>query len=267
MKDFLSYMEMLGVFSDGRETQVGSQLLSLQPVPRQCVIDNSHPNQILDYVDSCELLRHPFLVDFFNASLSDTALHSWLKQRYLISWCFPNWLTAVISRLASVNARIPMITNLYDEHGLGEESHKPHPQMWQQLFEELEIVAPGSCLPLPSSPIELSEGTKLYLQYYTEACFRSNASIGLGLICFTESILPHENYLVLEGLRRQGISERGQEFFEAHCHWDHKHSEEIINVIIQTYNEPETIQKVWDGVKIGVLARKAFYDSLYSEAI
>jgi len=234
----------------------------MQPLPSQATSRRS-PREIQYYAKHHELLAHPWLNQFRQAQLSATTLQTWLKQRYLISWCFPNWLLSIVAKLPTPEARIPLLMNLHEEHGLSPGHAKPHPQMWQQLFEELEIVAGGEPLPLPTSPAELLPGTLGYLQLYTDACFKSPALVGLGAISFTEAILPYENKLILEGLNQLGISDSGQEFFAVHCECDEAHANEIISVIEQLADDPETIQQVWQGVEMAVTARQSFYNSLF----
>jgi pyrroloquinoline quinone (PQQ) biosynthesis protein C len=250
--DFLEYMQSLEVWQDWKPRQ---------PLPSQANSTRS-PWEIPDYTKHHELLHHPWLKQFQQAQISPNLLHIWLKQRYLISWCFPNWLLSLVAKLPTAEARIPLLMNLQEEHGLSSGHTKPHPQMWQQLFEELEVVAPGESLPLPSSPADLIPGTHIYLQLYTEACFKCPTPVGLGAISFTESILPYENRLILEGLNQLGVSESGQEFFAVHCACDQAHADELIGVIEQVADEPETIQQVWQGVEMAVTARQTFYNSL-----
>jgi pyrroloquinoline quinone (PQQ) biosynthesis protein C len=250
--DFLEYMQSLGVWQNWK------------PMPLfPCQVNGTRSlREIPHYTKHHELLHHPWLDQFRQAQLSPSTLQTWLKQRYLISWCFPNWLLAIVAKLPTPEARIPLLMNLQEEHGLSSGHTKPHPQMWQQLFEELNVVAPGASLPLPSSPAELIPGTQSYLQLYTEACFKLPSLVGLGAIAFTESILPYENKLILEGLNQLGVSDRGQEFFAVHCACDEAHANEIISVIELVADDPETIQQVWQGVEMAVIARYAFYNSL-----
>ncbi|NEO22174.1 iron-containing redox enzyme family protein [Moorena sp. SIO4A5] len=307
MQDFLEYMRTLQVWQQlDRPTQAESpnsfSIATIQSL--------GSPQQIPDYARNHALLQHPWLLSFQNPPLRHTHLEdlatteeklgvlvadhprlssliretsvsrnleTWLKQRYLISWCFPNWLTAVASKLPTPQTRIPLLKNLYEEHGLsGKSGHsKPHPQMWQQLFEELSAmdllsryaIAPGESIPLPKSSQELLPGTQRFLQIYTTACFQYPAAFGLGILAFTESILPYENQLILAGLKKLGISTKGQEFFAVHCDCDQDHAEEILDVIEQIANCPQTLWQVRQGVAMAVRARQGFYDDLHRELV
>ncbi|AOY81905.1 iron-containing redox enzyme family protein [Moorena producens JHB] len=299
MQDFLEYMRTLQV---SQELDRPTQAESANTVSIATIQSLGSPQQIPHYARNHALLQHPWLLSFQNRPLRHTHLEdlpnivqklgvlvadhpqlsgliretgvsrnleTWLKQRYLISWCFPNWLTAVASKLPTPQTRIPLLKNLYEEHGLsGKPGHsKPHPQMWQQLFEELSAIAPGQSIPLPKSSQDLLPGTQRYLQIYTTACFQYPAAFGLGILAFTESILPYENQLILAGLKKLGISTKGQEFFAVHCDCDQDHAEEILDVIEQTANSPQTLWQVWQGVAMAVRARQGFYDDLDRELV
>jgi pyrroloquinoline quinone (PQQ) biosynthesis protein C len=154
--DFLQYIKSLGAFTADSCTESGLQRLSSLPGQSFESPSSQSLNLIPTYIQHHRLLHHPWLLAFSKAHLSQADLLTWLHQRYLISWCFPNWLMGVVAKLPSAEARIPLLMNLYEEHGLGE-SHggKPHPQMWRQLFEELGAIASGEALPLPESAAEL----------------------------------------------------------------------------------------------------------------
>jgi len=270
MKDFLAYIESLYPPQDSSQIQTVQRYLLPLLVAYTAQANTARPTkEILNYAKHHELLCHPWLIAFQKALLSQKILQIWLQQRYLISWCFPNWLTSIVAKLPTSEARIPLLKNLYEEHGLVEgssHSSKPHSQMWQQLFEELGVLTLGAPLPLPVSAAELVWGTQFYLQTYTEACFNHSVFVGLGAISFTEAILPYENKLILQGLQKLEVSQKGQEFFRVHCDCDEAHANEIIHVIEQVANDPEAIQQVWQGVEIAAVARKAFYDTLQSLA-
>ncbi|UBF27814.1 iron-containing redox enzyme family protein [Kovacikia minuta CCNUW1] len=260
--DFLQYVESLNGFEIKKMSESGAQLFPFSGHPSDSSTSTCL-STIPIYIQHHRLLRHPWLIAFSNAHLSHLDLLTWLHQRYLVSWCFPNWLMATVAKLPSAEARIPLLLNLYEEHGLGE-SHggKPHPQMWRQLFEELGAIAPGEALPLPQSTTDLNQGTLLYLRLYTTACFRLPALVGLGAMAFVEFILPYENQLILQGLERLGISQRGREFFEVHCQCDEAHAGEILNVMEKLANTPTAIGQVWQGIQIAENARQGFYDAL-----
>ncbi|MGK7878276.1 MAG: TenA family transcriptional regulator [Xenococcaceae cyanobacterium] len=263
MQDFLEYMRTLEVWQEENSQPKPQFSATLFLAHVDCL---QSPLEISNYAREHAILQHSWLVGFQNARYSRNHLKIWLRQRYLISWCFPNWLMAIAAKLPTPGTRIPLLINLYEEHGLvPDKGHsKPHPEMWQQLFEELQAVETGTPLPLPASAAELLPGTQSYLQLYTTACFEYPTPFGLGVLAFTESILPYENKLILAGLRRLGISSAGQEFFAVHCECDKAHAEEIIKVIDQIADSPQRLWEVWQGVEIAVRARKAFYDSLCS---
>lgn len=265
MKDFLEYMQSLNSWQNwGRTKPVQQFLHTLSTFSAQANAGRS-PFEIMDYAKSHELLSHPWLIDFENTQFSQEVLNVWLKQRYLVSWCFPNWLTGVMAKLPSSDTRIPILMNLYEEHGLVEGSahhSKPHPQMWRQLFEEFGVIQPGEPVPLPQSEADILWGTQLYLQIYTEACFKYPTPIGLGVMTFTECILPFENVHVLKGLERLEVSPKGQEFFAVHCECDEAHANEIIEVIELVATDADSRRQVWQGVEMAAMARKAFYDNL-----
>ncbi|NEP25226.1 MAG: iron-containing redox enzyme family protein [Moorea sp. SIO3I6] len=299
MQDFLEYMRTLQV---PQELDRPTQAQSANSFSIATIQSLGSPQQIPHYARNHALLQHPWLLSFQNPPLRHTHLEdlpttdqklgvlvadhpqlssliretsvsrnleTWLKQRYLISWCFPNWLTAVASKLPTPQTRIPLLKNLYEEHGLsGKSGHsKPHPQMWQQLFEELSAIKAGQSIPLPKSSQDLLPGTQRYLQIYTTACFQYPAAFGLGILAFTESILPYENQLILAGLKKLGISTKGQEFFAVHCDCDQDHAEEILDVIEQIANSPQTLWQVRQGVAMAVRARQGFYDDLHRELV
>lgn len=263
MPDFLEYMRTLQVWQQA-DTHLNKQFLPVAHVSSSQLESLPSPQEIPAYTKDLFRQPHPWLLSFANAQFSRTHIQTWLKQRYLLSWCFPNWLIAVTSKLLTPQTRIPLLMNLSEEHGLVKDKghSKPHPEMWQQLFEELKIVVPGTPLPLPTSAAELLPGTQLYLQIYTSACFGYPVSYGLGTLAFTEAILSYENKLILEGLGKLGVSLQGQEFFALHSNCDEAHADEIIGVITQIADRPETVWEVWQGVEMAVRARKAFYDTL-----
>ncbi|MBO3461602.1 iron-containing redox enzyme family protein [Aetokthonos hydrillicola Thurmond2011] len=264
MKDFVAYIQSLYPQQDT------TQILTIQRADIAEINTIRPVKEILQYARHHEILSSPWLIAFQKGLLSKEVITNWLQQRYLLSWCFPNWLTSVVAKLTTSEARIPLLNNLYEEHGLVENSthsNKPHSQMWQQLFEELGILRIGESLPLPVSARDLFSGTQFYIQTYTEACFNHSVFIGLGAISFTEAILPYENKLILEGLQRLGISQNGQEFFRLHCECDETHANEIIHVMEQIADSPREIQQVWQGVEMAAIARKAFYDTLLSASV
>ncbi|NEO67740.1 MAG: hypothetical protein F6J98_48305, partial [Moorea sp. SIO4G2] len=62
-------------------------------------------------------------------------------------------------------------------------------------------------------------------------------------------------------------STKGQEFFAVHCDCDQDHAEEILDVIEQIANSPQTLWQVRQGVAMAVRARQGFYDDLHRELV
>lgn len=171
-----------------------------------------------------EILEHPFLLRIKSASLSNEQLKFFCAQYSIYCSYFPRFLAAAAANVPDDRTRMPIMENLWEEHGEGQIS-KSHRVLFENFASAfgLDASALSQVSPLPN--------TRACVENMLDLCEEGHFLESLGALGpGTEFFTRDEYLLILNGLRQyEQLTEDHLEFWEVHTELDEEHYNEMID--------------------------------------
>ncbi|RHX84528.1 iron-containing redox enzyme family protein [Leptospira stimsonii] len=178
----------------------------------------------------------------------------WLRQEYFVSVDFVNWFlnTAAISE--SLEAKIVLVQNIWEELGEGTAADS-HVSILRQFLSDMgEVVFESHCLPETKAYLDL-------MRRITTTDFYS----ALG------ALGPANEYLLKLEYSRMFMSYRELKgrsplpegkFFQVNLDADESHAEKLFRLIESVADTEEKKNRVMEGNRLALDARLVFYEGL-----
>jgi len=208
----------------------------------------------LELVDKSEIDLHPF---FELAAGSRAALRSWVGQELIVTGPFTQQLLRLAARVENVHLRAMVTEVAYGEHHhlKGTTAEKSHPWLLDRLRVSVGLdPARISCLP----------ETERFLAELEQQCAgsvcRAVGALGVG----NERLLIPEYGAVRRAFEKGWADCEFEAFLDANIDEDRYHSAlmaRVGNAYITAGEDPE---EFFDGARIAVESRLAYYDALHA---
>lgn len=205
-------------------------------------------------VDS--IINHHFLLKLESGTYSINEIRIFSEQYYLISCAFTRFLLIAGANIKNEEHRMPIIDNLYDEHGRGNYLHS-HRVLLQKFMTIVETKKVDQIVPLPS--------TSAYINGMFKLC-ESNSeleilgAIGPGCEYFTD--LQYSR-IVKPLFEIYKYTKDDLFFFYEHINHDPRHTSDIDNIILDLVKNDSDFNLVINGAKQSIIFEKIFWDGLY----
>lgn len=185
-------------------------------------------------IEEKSILKHPFYQDWRMGKLTKAMLREYAKQYYKHVAAFPQYLSAVHSKVDNFNDRRLILQNLMDE----ENGKKNHIQLWINF---------GKALGLTKEELknEAAIGTtNSFVNYFKTITRKGSIAEGIAALYTYESQIPKVSEEKINGLvNLYGInSGQGLEYFKVHMQADILHSE-AESILIEKYAKDKEIQQ------------------------
>jgi len=204
-----------------------------------------------------EILHHPFLTRVKNASLSKKQLQFFVEQYHIYNTYFPRLLAALASNIPDDKTRIPIIENLWEEHGSGvlEESHRV-------LYERFAKAVGVTTKEL--AKVEPLSTTSICCEHLLETCMNEDFITSLGVLGPGTEYFTNDEYgLIVEGLSKYDfLSNDDLQFWIVHISLDEDHYSEMLEVIEPWCTSAENRHRVKVGAKKAIDLEILFWDGL-----
>ncbi len=186
------------------------------------------------------ILNHPFYEAWKSGKLSKDALRKYAKQYYKHVAAFPQYLSAVHSKIDNFEDRQLILQNLMDEENGG----KNHIQLWVNF---------GNALGLSKEETrnnKAEEETESFVNHFKSTTSKGGIAEGIAALYAYESQIPKVSEEKINGLVNfYGVdTESGLEYFNVHMKADIEHSQAERELIMKYANDDETQQKVMEAV-------------------
>ncbi|UML86083.1 iron-containing redox enzyme family protein [Leptospira interrogans] len=178
----------------------------------------------------------------------------WLRQEYFVSVDFVNWFLNTASICDSVEAKIVLVSNIWEELGEGNVENS-HVFILKKFLSDMgEVVHEKHVLPETTSYLNL-------MQKITTSDFYS-ALGALGpaneYLLKLEYSRMFKSYL---NLRERIILPEGK-FFQVNLNADESHAEKLFRLIEVVADTEEKRNRVMEGSQLALDARLMFYEGL-----
>lgn len=208
--------------------------------------------------DVNELLGHSFIKALENGKLSNSDLRLFAEQYYIISCAFNKFLFYACSSIGDESLRLPLLENLFDEHGRGD-LNGSHRMLLKRFLDATNAKETCDIVPLPSTQANI---------YGMEALCNNGSlceimgALGPGCEAFTT-----EQYAkILKPLKEiYNFSDDDLIFFSEHIIHDPIHTHDIEEILEQIINSDEDMENVIYGAKQAIIFETIFWDGIYKE--
>ncbi|MCG6193839.1 iron-containing redox enzyme family protein [Leptospira sp. FAT2] len=178
----------------------------------------------------------------------------WLRQEYFVSVDFVNWFlnTAAISE--SVEAKIVLVQNIWEELGEGK-AEDSHVRILKKFLSDMgEIVEERHKLPETQAYLDLMR------KITTSDFYSALGALGPA----NEYLLKLEYSRMFESYRdlKTRIPLPEGKFFQVNLEADESHAEKLFRLIEVVADTDEKRNRVLDGNRLALDARLVFYEGL-----
>lgn len=202
-------------------------------------------------VENHPVLHHPFLRLAESDRATPEAAIAWGLQDRHVSRAFPLQLAELVTLFPEPEQRMPLVENLWEEHGEGDPS-LAHVKLLDALLLSVG-VAPDALLVPPLA------GTTAFL----DVPARCPSALGkLGAFCYGNEYLALLEFPVLERCFRGLFPGPDLRYFVSNEEADEGHTKLIEDLIADECRTPDDVDDVLAGAVASLDARCAFYDSL-----
>ena len=204
-----------------------------------------------------QILEHPFLKRIADASLSKSQLQYFTKQYSIYCYYFPRFLAATAANIPYDETRMPIIENLWEEHGEGKMS-KSHRVLYNNFAAALEVSVDElkAAQPLASTQACV---TTLFDLCLNGSFIESLGALGPG----TEFFTSEEYGIIAEGLAKYDfLTDKDIEFWTVHISLDETHYSEMVDILVPYIDSEENRQLVKEGAEAAIELELSFWDGL-----
>lgn len=178
----------------------------------------------------------------------------WLRQEHFVSVDFVNWFLNTASIADSLEAKIVLVSNIWEELGEGREEDSHVSILGKFLSDMGETVGPGDILPETKAYLDL-------MQRITRRDFYS-ALGALGPANEYLLKLEYSRMFMSYGELKRRIPLPEGKFFQVNLDADESHSEKLFRLIESSADTEEKRERVREGSRMALDARLVFYEGL-----
>lgn len=206
--------------------------------------------------DIDELLNHSFFQKLEKGEYTIKEISLFAEQYYLISCAFTKFLLLASASVDNEKYRVPIIDNLYDEHGRGNYLHS-HRILLQNFMKVTEAKEIDVLKPLANTSANIYGMFKLC---ETGSLLEILGAIGPGCEYFTDT----QYAKIVKPLSEiYNFSKDDLFFFYEHINHDPRHTSDIDNIIIEIVKTEDDLDEVIKGAKQAIIFETLFWDGLY----
>lgn len=202
---------------------------------------------------------HPLLQALATDRLSPTEAQAVALDVFFVVRCFPQFLAGLISNLSDYRPRMPLVENLFEEHGRMKHA-AVHEETFRLFLTGLGVEEERLAKSEPSIP------ALAYCRAMLSLCRSEPAPEALGALGVVEEIVARVSPLVSKyGLRHQLGAHASSAHFGVHEVLDLRHAEEIYELAARsTSDSPERWNQVTRGINMGIYLQRRLYSDLIS---
>jgi len=204
-----------------------------------------------------KVLKHPFFKRLNSGELSKQQIQMFAIDYYFYCQCFPQLLGYAAAKIVDDETRMPIIKNLWEEHGEGD-IRKSHRVLYTNFLNSLDLTADEIFSSKPSM------STEKYINDLLTICNNGTfldvlALVGPG----TEYFASQEFLIIYEGLSKYDFGRKlDLEYWEIHIEIDDHHSSETLNVIKPYLTSEQNKRSVFNNSFKTIELELMFWDEL-----
>lgn len=207
----------------------------------------------------CRILRHPFVCRISDAWLDRTQLQYFAGQYYFYCNYFVRFLSACAANIPDDRTRMPIIENLWEEHGEGQ-AEKSHRVLFEKFANSLGMSRKEL---MDTKPIS---STSICCENLFSIAKDSHFLMSLGALGpGTEYFTSREYEIIYKGLQKYPfLSADDLEFWSVHITLDDQHYSDMCQSLEPWLEDEESMGWVRIGAQRAIELELLFWDGLES---
>jgi len=204
--------------------------------------------------EKVNITNHPLINRIVSSTPSMDANTIIARNFYHVTEHFPRFISAVITNMTNSYERMPLVENLFEEHGRMDPS-KMHIKTYSQFLEEAGISVNRIKMDTPCL------GVTTFIRAMIDTCLHYPYLEGLAAIGILEDMVQKISPII--GLHaKETFSDISKiSHFDTHAEIDIQHSHEIYALL--KFNSDEEIASVHRGLELGAY----YYNRLFNDIL
>ncbi|HZR46355.1 MAG TPA: iron-containing redox enzyme family protein [Candidatus Manganitrophaceae bacterium] len=207
-----------------------------------------------------EPLGHSLLKRSQEKQLSPQEILAIMGQLGHVVTSFPRFLGALVANLPTVDARMPIVENLLEEHG-NLDLNKVHIHTFELFLESFgkEASALTRRPPIP--------GTRAYIRCLYDQCLNAPWRQSLACMGVIEEIFAYLSQAIARAVVESGaVDPADLKHFDLHSEVDLEHAEGMYRVLEPFWKNSTSRAEIRDGVEMGLYLDCRLMDDLEVDA-
>jgi len=203
------------------------------------------------------LLNHIFFKELLKGNFSKKSIRIFAEQYYLLSDSFCTMMFFACANIRSEETRLPILVNLWDEHGQGNLKLSHRTLLKKFIFSIDSNIQLNEIKPLKST----TEYINNMINFYKKSLpLESLSALGSG--CESLTVQQYKNIYI--GLKnRYNFTDDELIFFIEHIHHDPKHSYDI-DIVLEKLLNKDNLQNAIESSKKAINEEIKFWNGLYN---
>jgi pyrroloquinoline-quinone synthase len=200
--------------------------------------------------------QHPFFTAIQNGKLSERQIKVAALQIYHVVLYFPRFLSAVLTNIPDYQTRMPLVENLFEEHGKMKEQFV-HSETYRNFLLGIGLTETEIRKSEPIIPVIA------YNRAIVDLCLHHHFLEGLSALGVIEEIVARVSPIVGQFARtKYGSNKEDLKHFTDHETLDVVHANEIYEVVSKYYvgDDRHLIER---GLKLGMYYHRRLYTDIY----
>lgn len=204
-----------------------------------------------------KILKHPFLNRIASGDLSHAQLQYFAIQYAEYCYHFPRFLAHTAGNIPDDLTRMPVIENLWEEHGSGK-FNKSHRQLFNKFLTALDIKASEL------NTYKLLPETSTCVETLLDICKNNHYLESLGALGPGTEFFTNEEYeIIFNGLLKSPyLSIRDLKFWQVHISLDLEHYSEMVEILYPYVNDENNCNMIREGAIKAIQLEQLFWDGL-----
>ena len=204
-----------------------------------------------------KILNHDFINRIADAWLNKEQLQYFAREYYVYCFHFPRFLSACAANIPDDETRMPIIDNLWEEHGEGDLS-KSHRILYRNF-----AIATG----VKKSELNFSNAlpsTRICIENLLNLCIHSHFIESLGALGPGTEYFTNDEYIKIErGLKKYDfLSPEDYKFWTVHIGLDEIHYSEMVAPLSKWLGNTENQERLRRGAQRAIELEILFWDGL-----
>ena len=204
-----------------------------------------------------KIIKHPFIKRIDDAWLNKEQLKYFVEQYYIYCTYFPRFLAAAAANIPDDKTRMPIVENLWEEHGEGKLSLS-HRILFEKFALSLGLDKEhlSNVKPLPT--------TQICCENLINLCHDGHFLESLGALGPGTEFFTNEEYSIIQrGLKKYDfLTEDDIYFWTVHISLDEDHYSEMLEAIEPWAEKLENRYLIKSGAKKAIDLEILFWDGL-----